>query len=91
MPTIILDQLNGLAATTKLVKWRNSLGIRLPKAIALEAGLEAGDSVDVSVKGGAIVIRPSRRRDTLEQLVAKITPSNRHDESDWGAPVGDER
>lgn len=80
-----------MATMTQLAKWGNSLGLRLPKAIALEAGVEAGDSVDVSVKGGAIVIRPSRPTYTLEQLVAKITPRNRHDESDWGAPVGDEQ
>jgi len=79
-----------MAVTTQLAKWGNSLGLRLPKAIALEAGLEGGDPVDVSFKGGAIVIRPSRRRYTLEQLVAKITPRNRHDESDWGAPAGGE-
>jgi antitoxin MazE len=79
-----------MAMTTQLAKWGNSLGLRLPKAIALEAGLEAGDPVDVSVKGGAIVIRPSRPTYTLEQLVAKITPRNRHDESDWGAPAGGE-
>jgi antitoxin MazE len=76
--------------TTQVAKWGNSLGLRLPKAIALEAGLEAGDPVEVSVKGGAIVIRPSRPTYTLEQLVAKITPRNRHDESDWGAPAGGE-
>ena len=80
-----------MATMTQLAKWGNSLGLRLPKAIALEARVEAGDSVDVSVKGGAIVIRPSRPTYTLEQLVAKITPRNRHDESNWGAPVGDEQ
>ena len=79
-----------MATMTRLAKWGNSLGLRLPKAIALEAGVEEGDPVDVSVKDGAIVIRPSRATYTLEQLVAKITPRNRHDESDWGAPVGDE-
>ncbi len=80
-----------MAVMTQLAKWGNSLGLRLPKTIALEAGVEEGDPVDVSVKDGAIVIRPSRPTYTLEQLVAKITPRNRHDESDWGAPVGDER
>lgn len=31
---------------------------------------------------------PNDRAPSLEQLVAKITPENRHDEIDWGPPVG---
>jgi antitoxin component of MazEF toxin-antitoxin module len=31
-----------------------------------------------------------RRRCTLEQLVAAITAENRHGETDWGEPVGNE-
>ena len=78
------------AATTQIAKWGNSLGLRLPKSVAQEAEVGEGDTVDVSVKNGAIVIRPSRPTYSLERLVAKITPRNRHDESDWGAPVGHE-
>jgi antitoxin MazE len=75
---------------TQIAKWGNGLGLRLPKVIALEAQVDEGDRVDVSVKNGAIVIRPSRPACSLEQLVAKITPQNRHDETDWGTPVGHE-
>jgi antitoxin MazE len=78
------------AMTTKIAKWGNSLGLRLPKTVAREAEVDEGDTVDVSVKNGAIVIRPSRPTYSLEKLVAKITSRNRHDESDWGAPVGHE-
>ncbi len=79
-----------MAATTQISKWGNSLGLRLPKSVAREAELDEGDTVDVSVRNGAIVIQPSRRRYSLQQLVAKITPRNRHDEVDWGAPAGRE-
>jgi antitoxin MazE len=79
-----------MAATTQIAKWGNSLGLRLPKSVALEAEVDEGDTVDVSVKNGAIVIRPSRPTYSLGALVAKITSRNRHDESDWGAPVGHE-
>ncbi len=78
------------ATTTQIAKWGNSLGLRLPKSVALEANLDEGDTVTVSVRNGAIVIRPSRPTYSLERLVAKITLRNRHDESDWGAPVGHE-
>ena len=79
-----------MATVTQLAKWGNSLGLRLPKSVALEAQVGEGDTVDVSVKNGVIVVRPSRPTYSPEQLVAKITPRNRHNESDWGTPVGDE-
>lgn len=79
-----------MATVTQISRWGNSLGLRLPKSVALEAQVDEGDRVDVSVKNGAIVIRPSRPTYSLEQLVAKITPRNRHDESDWGTPRGHE-
>ena len=76
--------------TTHVSKWGNSLGLRLPKAVAREAQVDEGDPVDVSVKNGTIVIRPTRPTYSIEQLAAGITPGNRHDESDWGAPFGHE-
>jgi antitoxin MazE len=79
-----------MAATTQLSKWGNSLGLRLPKAIAREAQLDEGDTVDVSVDNGAIVIRASRPRYALDDLVGRITARNRHGESDWGTAAGHE-
>ena len=80
-----------MATSTQIAKWGNSLGLRLPKSVALEAQLDEGDTVDVSVKDGAIVVRPTRPTYSLDTLVARITPRNRHRESDWGTtPVGHE-
>jgi len=79
-----------MAITTQVSRWGNSLGLRLPKAVAREAQLDEGDTVEVSVDNGAIVIRPSRPRYSLDELVRRITQKNRHGESDWGGPLGDE-
>jgi antitoxin MazE len=79
-----------MATMTQIAKWGNSLGLRLPKSVALEAQVDEGDTVDASVRNGAIVIRPSRRTYSLEQLVAKMSPRNRHDEVHWDSPVGHE-
>ena len=76
--------------TTHIAKWGNSLGVRLPKSVAQEAQLGEGDKVDVSVKNGSIVIRPSRSTYSLSDLVSKITAKNRHAESEWGPPQGSE-
>jgi antitoxin MazE len=45
--------------TTQVSRWGNSLGVRLPKAVAGEVQLGEGDTVQLSVDNGAIVIRPS--------------------------------
>jgi antitoxin MazE len=76
-----------MATTTQVSRWGNSLGLRLPKSIAREAQLDEGDTVSVSVDNGAIVIRPSRPRYSLDDLVGGITSRNRHKESDWGTIV----
>jgi antitoxin MazE len=88
---LVYIQCRYMATSTQIARWGNSLGLRLPKSVALEARVDEGDTVEVSVKNGAIVIRPSRPAYSLAQLVSKITPRNRHDESDWGgSPVGHE-
>jgi antitoxin MazE len=39
---------------------------------------------------GSIVLRPRHRKYSLDELVARIKPSNRHRETDWGTPQGKE-
>lgn len=78
-------------ATTQLAKWGNSLALRIPKALAEGARLRVGDPVRVSVAaGGSLVIKAARRRYSLRRLVSRITAKNRHEETDWGKPVGKE-
>ena len=76
---------------TAIAKWGNSLGLRLPKSVALEARLDEGDTVMVSVKDGAIVATPTRPTYSIDALVATMTRGNRHEETDWGpVPAGHE-
>lgn len=73
---------------TKLTRWGNSLGVRIPKALAVEAELTEGSEISLSVRDGEVVISP--RRHTLEALVAGITAENRHGETDLGLARGGE-
>jgi len=75
---------------TRISKWGNSLGIRIPRVFAREAGLEDGDEVEISVSGGRIILTPVMKDYALEDLVSGITAENRHTESDWGKPAGSE-
>jgi antitoxin MazE len=74
----------------KVQKWGNSLAVRIPKAFAEEVGLHPDADVELSVRQGDLVLAPRRREYTLEELVRKITPGNRHEETDFGPPVGRE-
>jgi antitoxin MazE len=76
---------------TTVSKWGNSLAVRIPQAIAKEARLNEGDCLAMNLdRDGAIVLRSARRRYELSELVSRITPRNRHGETDWGKPRGKE-
>ena len=76
---------------TKIQKWGNSLGLRIPRTFAAEAQVGEGSTVDLSVEGGRLLVRPLRRRRyTLGQLLNKITRRNLHTEISSGAPAGRE-
>ena len=76
---------------TTIRRWGNSLGLRIPKALAEDAGVGVGVEVDLSIRNGELVVKPARRvKYRLEELVRKITAKNLHGEVDTGAPVGRE-
>ena len=76
---------------SRIAKWGNSLAIRIPLAIAKQASITEGDSVKLTLdRDGSIVLRPARRKYELSDLVARITPKNRHRATDWGQPQGKE-
>ncbi len=72
-------------------KWGNSRALRIPKQLALESGLDFGSKVELILEDGQLRIVPFKEPGyTLEELVAQITPENRHEEWDTGPPVGKE-
>ena len=76
---------------TKILKWGNSLGLRIPKSFAKEAGVEEGTDVDISLDGGRIVIRPAKPvRYQIANLVTEIREDNLHEEITTGDVVGRE-
>jgi antitoxin MazE len=57
-----------------LRRWGNSLGIRLPAAIAREAQLQEDQAVELSVVEGGVMIRPVQRRLSLAERLAAYEP-----------------
>jgi antitoxin MazE len=78
---------------TRIQKWGNSQGLRLPKQVLEDARIAVGDDVDVTARDGMIVIAPIRRvrgKQSLKELVSRIPGNYEPDEMDWGEPVGRE-
>ena len=76
---------------TRIQKWGNSLGLRIPKSYAADVEVEAGSTVELCVENGELVIRPVRRRQyVLSELLEGVNSGNLHEEISTGDPVGRE-
>jgi|SRR4051794_12512837 antitoxin MazE len=76
----VLREVTVMATTVK--KWGNSLGVRIPKAIADQVSLEDGTPVEFATTGGVLTIRPVRRQRrgavSLKALLAKVKGPSPH-------------
>ena len=75
---------------SKVQKWGNSLGLRIPKVLAEETNLGEGSSVDIRVDGSVLIIKSSKKYYSLSKLLSQITSKNLHSEIDFGQPKGKE-
>lgn len=78
---------------TRLQKWGNSQGIRLPKDLLEEAHLQIGDEVVLVVDHGRIIVEPLTRmrgRYQLKDLLADMPENEQPEEIGWGKPMGKE-
>lgn len=79
-------------AVLDIKRWGNSLGVRLPAAVAREAHLHADQRVRVSVEGEQVVITPLTAAPlTLEQRVARFDPERHGGEAMASKTIGAER
>jgi antitoxin MazE len=75
----------------QMVRWGNSLAVRIPKPVVDQAKLKEGDSLEIEASAeGHIELRRPVRIPTLAQLVSQITPENRYAEISTGSEVGKE-
>jgi len=74
----------------QVARWGNSLGLRIPKDIARQAGLRAGVRVDVEAQGDRIIISPAHPRYVLADLLKGLTPQAMREAFDWGPEKGRE-
>jgi len=74
----------------QVARWGNSLGLRIPKDIARQAGLREGARVVVEAEGDRIIISPARPRYVLADLLQGMTPEAMREAFDWGLDKGRE-
>ena len=75
----------------KIQKWGNSQGLRLAKHVLEDAGIAIGDDVEIVVGESEIrIVKKSRPRFVLEEMVARMPKNYRVREESFGPPVGRE-
>jgi antitoxin MazE len=76
---------------TRIQKWGNSLGLRIPKPLAEEVGLYHNSPVELSLLDGKLVISPIIKSSyRLEELLSQVNEENLHYEVDTGPATGGE-
>lgn len=72
---------------TKIQKWGNSQGIRLPKSVLDFMGLSVDDKVEIIQRENDIVLRKVDESVTLESIFEGYK-GDVPEKYDWGAPLG---
>ena len=76
---------------TKIQKWGNSLGVRLPKHLTLAQSLKEGTSVRIpETKTGIAIEAVKKKHRTLDELLKQFDTKSQHELVDWGADIGEE-
>ncbi|MBN2199120.1 MAG: AbrB/MazE/SpoVT family DNA-binding domain-containing protein [Candidatus Aminicenantes bacterium] len=75
----------------RILKWGNSLGLRIPKSVAGKIGLRENASVQLMLKKGSFVVVPEAEPEyDLAGLLTEITEENLHGEWETGRNEGKE-
>ena len=80
----------GVIQMTTVQKWGNSLAVRIPSGIAETISIKQGSEMELSVENQVLMLRPKKKKLTLEDLLSKINSENRHSEVDFGEIEGNE-
>lgn len=76
---------------SRILKWGNSLAVRIPKAFADELKVGENASIQMVMEESALVITPVRDKEwTLNELLSAVTDANTHEEWEADLPIGKE-
>ena len=76
---------------SRIQRWGNSLGLRIPRSFAIEPQMEEGATVELSVENGRLLVPPYHvRKYASSALLRKVNPRKLHGEVSTGTAVGRE-
>jgi len=75
----------------QITKWGNSIGVRLPRALAAHIGAREGEKVEITLEGERLVIERVKPAYALRDLLVNMTPEAMSEAFDWGGDRGRER
>jgi antitoxin component of MazEF toxin-antitoxin module len=75
----------------QMIKWGQGLAVLIPKPAAEAAMLKEGDSLEIEVSEGQIILHRIGRIPCLTELIAEITPEHRYGEISFGTEIGKEK
>ncbi|WP_428357228.1 AbrB/MazE/SpoVT family DNA-binding domain-containing protein [Methyloprofundus sp.] len=78
---------------SKVQKWGNSQGIRIPKNLLENSHIKIGEEVTISAKNGKIIVEPThkvRGKYDIKDLISKMPKNYEVEEENWGTPFGRE-
>ena len=76
---------------SKVQRWGNSQGLRLPKHILESADISVGDDVEVIPQEGQIIIKKvAKRKFDLAEMVSRMPRNYKAREESFGKPAGRE-
>jgi len=74
----------------QLSKWGNSLGLRVPRALAEQIGASEGQKVNIVADGARLIIEPVPPAFSLQDLLVNMTPNAMREAFSWGEDAGHE-
>ncbi len=76
---------------TKIMKWGNSLALRIPNAFAKAVNIQEGNDVKIKIEKNMIIVeKDNLKKYDLKSMLDGINKNNIHDEIDSGNSVGKE-
>ncbi len=76
---------------TKVQRWGNSQGLRLPKHVLEQAHIGVGETVEIIPQDGQILVKRTRKgKFDLAEMVSRMPLDYKPGEDDLGKPVGRE-
>ncbi len=75
----------------QISKWGNSLGLRLPRALAQQIGISEGAKVNIWADGSRLVVETVSTQYSLADLLVNMSPQTMSTAFSWGADEGREK